>query len=663
MRLRPEENEFSFESPTVILVPENAGEVLLTAAKDMVDYLFASMRVTAFVDVYRGESPRGSLRLSLGQDLGQAKERRGHRVTVSDSVAVEGYDECGVAEGLYYLEDLMNLRKAPFLEKGSVTRRVLFAPRTVMSGYGIGEYPDAYLSLLAHHGFSGLMLWIKGINESQKGFENFKDLAFRAAKYGFDIYVMSYTPHEVYPEGEAAQEFYDRLYGDLFAEFPFIKGLTIVGEAVGFPSRDPSLPHGIQPGWWPCCDWPKLLEMIQRAVYKVRPDAEITLSSYNWGRQDKELRQRLIRSLPKGILLSCGWEMFEYFDLYGMEEMCTDYSLRIVEPGYYFQTEAEAATECGIKLETIANTGGKTWDFGAIPYDPAPYRWAERFEALRRAHDESNLAALSDSIHYGVYPSFITEIAKWAFAEPRVDLNRLIPKILAMHFGESGIEKIDLAMHKWSEAFANMVPSVEDQYGALRVGPAHPLYAGRMPGDGISPPQDKFAMHKLGPGMYSSVYAYRGKKEPMTIGIPKEIRAFEGVKEKLWEGLLLLEDVEGKNEELLRLINMGYFMYRTVITALNVKRYYLLDQERLAMKDEDEKERILGEMIEILEKEGQNAKETIPLVEYDSSLGFEPSMEYVADRARLEWKMRQVKEEMDMLKSLLSDSRIEHKGK
>ena len=48
---------------------------------------------------------------------------------------------------------------------------------------------------------------------------------------------------------------------------------------------------------------------------------------------------------------------------------------------------------------------------------------------------------------------------------------------------------------------------------------------------------------------------------------------------------------------------------------------------------------IIGEMREIAAAEIENARDTIPLVEYDSRLGFEPSMEYMCDRAHLEWKI------------------------
>ena len=654
--LRPVDDEFEFCSPVRILMPRDAGEITLTAAKDFADYLFTSMNVTAYVDYDNGENQPNAVRLLLSSDMGEANERRGHRITVGDHVLIEGYDEPGIAQALYYCEDVMNLREAPFLKKGTETRRIMFVPRIAQSGYGANEYPDDYLAVLAHHGFSGIDLWIKGPNESLKGYTNFKDIAARAARHGIDIYVWSYAKHDVYPTDDGAQEFYDRLYGNLFAEFPFIKGLTIIAEAVKFPSRDPSIPEGRPAGFWPCCDWPLLLDVIRKAVDKVKPDVEITLCSYNWGSVDYKLRQELIRNLPKGVTLGCGWEMYEHYDLDGTKERIMDYSLRGVKPGHYFLTETEAAVECGIPVRTLANTGGKTWDFGAIPYDPAPYRWAERCKALRNAHDHNNLVSLTDSIHFGVYPSFISELTKWAFAEPRVDLQELIPKLLAMHFGHAQLDQIVEAMKLWSEAFANMVPTNEDQYGALRIGPSATFYAGRRPMEGKVPPEDKYAFHKLYAkswgGMFRSNYYYMGGDGEEDIHIPKQIAAYEYVKECLYKGIQLLEGVQEKNEELQRLINMGYFMWRTIITVLNRKRYYLLDQKRMASEDGVEKVRIIGDMIALLKNEQQNARDTIPLVEFDSVLGFEPSMEYVTDRKRLEWKITQVDEEMEMLTKL-----------
>ena len=51
---------------------------------------------------------------------------------------------------------------------------------------------------------------------------------------------------------------------------------------------------------------------------------------------------------------------------------------------------------------------------------------------------------------------------------------------------------------------------------------------------------------------------------------------------------------------------------------------------------------ILDEIEALAKEEIKNAESAIPLVEADSRLGWEPSMEYVGDVWHLNWKIRQV---------------------
>jgi len=51
---------------------------------------------------------------------------------------------------------------------------------------------------------------------------------------------------------------------------------------------------------------------------------------------------------------------------------------------------------------------------------------------------------------------------------------------------------------------------------------------------------------------------------------------------------------------------------------------------------------VLTQLEELAEAEIANARATVPIVEQDSRLGWEPSMEYVCDKWHLEWKIRQV---------------------
>ena len=51
-----------------------------------------------------------------------------------------------------------------------------------------------------------------------------------------------------------------------------------------------------------------------------------------------------------------------------------------------------------------------------------------------------------------------------------------------------------------------------------------------------------------------------------------------------------------------------------------------------------------NEMIALAEAEIRNAEATIPLVEADSRLGWEPSMEYIGDARHLRWKIKQTRQ-------------------
>ena len=66
-------------------------------------------------------------------------------------------------------------------------------------------------------------------------------------------------------------------------------------------------------------------------------------------------------------------------------------------------------------------------------------------------------------------------------------------------------------------------------------------------------------------------------------------------------------------------------------TLANVKRFY-----RAGLKKD------VAEMTRVIDDEERNVRAAMPLVEFDSSLGWEATMGYVCDRANLEWKLRQL---------------------
>ncbi|MBR7140800.1 MAG: hypothetical protein IKD03_01530, partial [Clostridia bacterium] len=285
--IKKTENEFEFTDGVKIFVANSDNQVIMTAVRDFEDYLFTSHGVSAFIT----KNPKGAdVLLSLGKDLGEAEGYMGYRLTVnSDGIKIEGHDDRGVAQGLYYLEDLMNIKKAPIVKPLKVERKALFSPRITQSPFGMFEWNDTAFKILTHRGFDAIDLWIKDPWTSKRGdYIDIRLIAERAKKYGIDVYVELYAPHTAHPDDEGSQDFYDNLYGELFKVCPIIKGLTLVGEATNFASRDPRVglvPHSknfidniptgkISPGWFPCSDYPAWVSMIKNSVRKYSKTAE-----------------------------------------------------------------------------------------------------------------------------------------------------------------------------------------------------------------------------------------------------------------------------------------------------------------------------------------------------------------------------------------------------
>lgn len=82
----------------------------------------------------------------------------------------------------------------------------------IHSGYGIDEFPDAHLSQIAHTGMDAILVFVKGVNLTTRGFLDFNDLIWRAAKYGIDVYAYSYLKSEKHPEDEGTEAFYESTY-------------------------------------------------------------------------------------------------------------------------------------------------------------------------------------------------------------------------------------------------------------------------------------------------------------------------------------------------------------------------------------------------------------------------------------------------------------------
>ena len=653
-------DEFEVKSGAVIKINENADEVIKTAACDFADFLKKSMGVSAVVSE-RAEKAEITVALAenAGIDLGDFATTKGFLIkTDENGIVVYGHDARGISQGLFYIEDLMSFSKAPVLSFGEIKKKPMFTPQMVHSGYGLDEYPDEYIARIAHEGRDVLLVFMKDKDLTTQGLAKLNDIIRRAARYGVDVYAYSKLVSNMSPEAPEAEAFYENSYGKLFRECPGLRGVTLVGESVEFPSKDPHVAKGRyfeiakdgipsdkpSSGWYPCYDYPVWLNLLKKVIRKYNEKADIVFWTYNWSSRPKEARIALIESLPTDISLQATFEMSYTMDYGKSKGRIADYSLSFEGPSAYFVSEAEAAAKRGIRLYSMTNTGGRTWDFGVAPYEPMPYQWMKRYDAMRKAHDNWGLCGIMETHHFGFYPSFISKLSKHSFLEPREDMNELLKKILISEFGEENLEKVDSALACFSEGIRHYTPSDSDQYGAYRVGPSYPfnLAGGSHLGAMSNIPEYEGAY--FGNRIVEPLYVNRTdwRISPLGMRIKEELAQQEKMLALFTEGMEHFESVKGKNEKLDTLINLCQFLTNCVKTGKRAKEWHILKCRMYVEETKDGLYKIFDEMEALLKEEIKNAEDTIALVEKDSMLGYEPSMLYMTDKWHLEWKIRQV---------------------
>ena len=640
----PTAAEITVTGDYLIAIPREADVVVKNAARDLEDYFFTSMGLSLRV-VYEDEAA-GAPRIAYGVDA--ALPENSYRFAVREgNVSLVGCSPRMAAQAGYYLEDLMNLREAPFLEVTDTVRTSLYNPRMVHSGYGLDMYPTEHLLAIAHAGISAILVFIKDVDITPHGYHDFNDLCHRAAAYGLDVYAYSYMKSGMNPEEEGAEAYYDELYGTLFRECPGLKGVTLVGESVGFPTKDPraaapgetaidGIPTGkVHSGFYPCEDYPVWINLLKKVIRKYKADADIVFWTYNFTWRSEEERVRLIKSLPTDISLLVTFERFELLKVGASKLVSQDYTLSFVGPSHIFASEAKAAHERGIRLYAMTNTGGKTWDFGTAPYEPMPYQWMRRFDAMYAAKANWGLSGIMETHHYGMYPSMISKLAKHAFLYPTEPYEEVLKKILASRYGKENIAAVDEALRDFSEAINHLTPTKADEHGALRVGPAHPLNLFAQ----IKIPADKDA-HFGNRIWYPHVYTTGGWQSLHSLRVRDEMASMQMMVEHMEKGLARLYAIPNPNDALLRLTGLGQFISNTVKTCVAAKKMYILDARLRASGDPEEILAIADEIEEVVKADRKVAEDTIPIVERDSSLGYEPSMHYMTDKWHLEWKLR-----------------------
>ena len=137
-------------------------------------------------------------------------------------------------------------------------------------------------------------------------------------------------------------------------------------------------------------------------------------------------------------------------------------------------------------------------------------------------------------------------------------------------------------------------------------------------------------------------------QSPGSMRVDVEIHSLEKMIVLWQKGIVHLEKSlprmpAGKKSGGENLVNLGRFIRNCIRTTINVKKWWKLNQQLIGANDQAMIRRLLKDIEALARKEIANAEDTIPLVEKDSRLGWEPSMDYMTDAEHLRWKIAQVR--------------------
>ena len=631
--------------------------VLAHAAADLRDYFRKSMDVKLLPD---GGRDIPTIFLSVDPKL----EKLQSKIVVSPAergkccarIEITGATPRETAQGCYRIEDLMTARGIPAVKVGARTFTRLFSPRMTHSGWEIEKFPEVYMDQLAHAGMDAILVFIEDPPDvTRNGREDIPALVKTAARHGLDVYAYASFPVKAaakHPLDEGAEAYYDEIYGSIVRNAPGLKGLICVGESVAFKSRDTGVggfwwskgeidASGRRlNGFWPSSDWTDWLKLVTKVTRKYKSDFDVVFWTYNWFWAPEKDRLALLEAIPTNVTVHVTFEMgASAVTREGAEFHVDDYSITESGPGTVFVSEAKLCKRRGIRLTSMSNTGGRTWDFGGMPFEPVPYAWLGRFRNLRAAQAEWGLKGLMESHHYGYTPNFIAEIAKAAFTREfgEKEIGDALKGIAARDFGFANAERVLAAWKDWSEAFKWHSARDFDQYGPLRTGSSYPF---NLPGvtmpDPPHPHYEYYDGKRYGTGWKYLNPSYGAPAEQLGPRIATDTKELELLKSGNDRLETLLGSVpDGKREGARRMLGLGKYMYATVRTLRNARRY-----RQEGLKGETASKKILNA---ILDDEEANVCELLPWVENDSSLGFEPSMRYVTDPEMLRWKLDQLK--------------------
>ena len=645
--LVPQRDEFAFRDGCVV------------PSEDFADYLNVSMGVKA---VYREKAtPADAVKIEFDGKM----PARQYEITVGKSgVLIKAHDRRAALQAMFHLEDVMNLRRAPFLKFGTKTRRGKFARRMTHAGWAHDTFPDGHLAGIAHAGFDTILFYVRGVDRTGAGQCDINDLIDRAEKWGLDAYLYSSLKAMKHPDDPESDADMARSYGAVARKHRKAKGFVIVPESCYFESRDPRVASKTRkvdekgkplpnPSRYPCSDYPKWLAKVESTIRAEIPDADVVFWTYNFYWTPEKERFAFIDAVTPSTTLNVTFALGDWREhptRLSSNFPINDYSICAPGPSALFRAEGARAKARGLKLFTTSNTGGRTWDFGGCSYEPMPQQWKRRFDALCKAQAVYGLSGMIESHHYGFVPNFIAELAKESFTEGGMPFDEHLRLIAARDFGAKNAAETVTIWKDLSDAIKDYVATSRNQYGPFRVGPAYPYnFLGSFLKYGDPAGWPGFRSWICNPNYGWNIPWGGGKQTQYNLDETQHRVEAELFNSAAGRFIAAAQKLRGFAATLggeravraKRQAGIVEYIGRSFVTAANIKAGAIAERIYNSEKaNAQEKAAAKEEILRLAKVEYDNTAATLPLVEDDSHLGWECVNGYMGGRQRIVWKLR-----------------------
>lgn len=495
-----------------------ADETVETAAAD----LDAFLRKSWGLALKKGRAHR-SISLDVASNVPGVTTREGYRLNATKAgISITASRPEGVLRGVFALEDMLRLRRAPLVAMGERVSNARFERRVTTSILPGGDrytetsrpllYTDGLLARIARDGFNAIWVWLNTeeatadsaifpeLNdpEAPARFARLQDVTTRARRFGINVYIYlanGYNHHlpasffakhpDVRGYGwgppmctsvDKVRKYYAETVQHIFRAAPGLKGMVVIYDSEGFFYCGNTQRNRQQ---CPRCS-KSTNEALAAQILTTLNDAlhaaggsEKELIAWNYG-TDYSWLLKLIPMLPRDILLQSDFSKGGLVERDGIRHYTGDYNLTLVGPPDHFAEQYRKARESGSRF--VAKTEhAVSQEFIFVPYIPAMEQWYRRIAKIR----EFQLAGwFGNWSHYGYTPSIAAQLINLMSFDPAPSGEDALRIVAERNFGSPAAPAVVRAWHHFSDGIRQFPYSdaVSRLPGPLQKGPSHPLF-------------------------------------------------------------------------------------------------------------------------------------------------------------------------------------------